>query len=205
MFSKIFLPFYIIDVLLLKSRKLIDLNIISALRKGDTESFTIIVRELTTPMLRLAGRIVTNTEEAEDIVQECFLKVWEKRASIKDNQSFMAWLRRIVINRCYDFLRKEKRKNGSRVDIDAVHNISASLTEEADARINEEEVSDILAYLTEGLSPRQKIVYVLSELEGYSNQEISKSTGMNENAVKSNLHHARKSAREAYKRIEKIM
>ena len=184
---------------------MIDLNIISGLRKGDKESFTLIVREMTAPMLRLAGRVVNNTEEAEDIVQECFLKVWEKRDSIKTDQSFMAWLRRIVINRCYDFLRKEKRKSVSRVDIDTVHTISASLSEEADTAINEEDVSEIIACLTEGLSPRQKVVYVLSELEGYSNQEISKSTGMSANAVKSNLHHARKAARETYNRIEKLM
>lgn len=180
----------------------VDKKLIEAFRKGDHAAFGKILTQSLEPCLRLAIRIVGNREEAEDIVQDSFIRLWEKRKYIKNTESFIGWIRKIVVNRCYDYLRREKRRarfvneaGSGGIDYSAPGN-------EADRDLKFSESNEILKIITNSLSPKQKIVFILSEIEELSVKEIEKVTGMTSYSIKSNCYHARKRAREIYNILE---
>ncbi len=137
-----------------------------------------------------AIRICCNTEDAKDIVQETFVKVWEKRSILKEEASLDAFLYRVTVNKCYDLLRKRKRNSGDDAGIDVLKFFAGD--QDADKKLNDDEVNAALNTLTDKLSIKQKIVFTMVELEDKSHDEVALATGMSKNSVKSNLRHARK-------------
>jgi RNA polymerase sigma-70 factor (ECF subfamily) len=182
----------------------VDKKLIESFRKGDHEAFESILNHSLEPCLRLATRLIGSREEAEDIVQDCFVTVWEKRRNIKNVDSFFGWIRRIIVNRCYDFLRKKQRKIKYIRDSGAVGINSNPVSNEADRNLNLKDSDEILSFITSRLSPKQKVVFILSEIEELSSKEIEKLTGMTSYSIKSNCYHARKRAKEIYYSLEKI-
>lgn len=144
-------------------------------------------------------KMIARSDEAADIAQETFIKVWEKRHTLQSDKSLLSWTKKIAVNKCYDYLRKEKRNKTDTNETELSGLISGI---GADDKINDEEYQRILIALTEMLSPRQKLVFTLSVIEKLSSDEISELTGMTKTSIKSNLHHARKSVQ---KKAERIM
>lgn len=149
---------------------------------------------------RVAFRIMSDEEDSKDIVQEAFITVWERIGDFDPDKKFSSWLYRIVVNKCFDALRKKKSMR-------LVHSNAGDwnlneLTGEngPDTRLNNEETGRIIRRLTFNLSPKQKVVFVLSELEGLSHDDISDITGMGKTSVKSNLNHARRKIGEQIKK-----
>jgi RNA polymerase sigma-70 factor (ECF subfamily) len=146
-------------------------------------------------MLLTSVRIVGNHDDAEDIVQDAYLKVWEKRDNIKNAGSLTGLIRRIVVNRCYDHLRKEKVR-GFRHQEEQERIIAGIISDDrSDGEIEYNEFREVLQAVTALLSPVQQLVFVLSEIEGMGNDEISSVSGLKSSAVKSNLWHARRKVR----------
>ena len=139
-----------------------------------------------------ALRITADEDDARDIVQETFIKVWEKRKSIRGSNSFRSYIMRIAINKCYDLLRRRKsRRETNGVEYTSVINELAD-SNRADYKLNNEEAISILNALVKRLSPRQRIVFTMVELEELSHDEVAEITGMSKTSIKSNLSHARK-------------
>ena len=180
-----------------------DKNQIDAFRKGNHEVFGRILSHSLEPCLKLAIRLVGSRQDAEDIVQDCFIRIWEKRRTVKNAESFDGWLRRIVINRCYDYLRREKRKVRYIDETRSVEKNNYGGRDEADRGINISDSNGILEIIVGRLSPKQRIVFILSEIEEMSIKEIEKITGMTGYSIKSNCYHARKKAKEIYYSIER--
>ena len=99
-------------------------------------------------------------------------------------------------------MRKRKRNPEFITDEQTWELISNRISVEPSVTLENSETSKIIGILTEKLSPRQKAVFVLSDLEGMSNDEISEITGISKSAVKANLYHARKSISE---KVEKYL
>lgn len=171
------------------------------MKRGDQKAFASIIDKCLEPSLLTAIRLVSSKEDAEDIVQECFIKLWEKRESIKDGASFIPWIRKIVINRCYDFLRSEKRKRDLMKLIPFAGNDPVG-DYESDRNLSINENNEILKRISESMSPRQRVVFVLSEIEQMTYSEIAESTGMSRFSVKSNVYHAREKAKAIFKIVE---
>ncbi len=147
---------------------------------------------------RLVFKFIARHDETNDIVQETFIKVWEKRKTLHSDKSLMSWTKKIAINKSYDYLRKESRTITNSDDKKLADLISGI---EADDNIKDEEYHSILNALTEMLSPRQKLVFTLSVIEKLNADEISELTGMSKTSIKSNLHHARKTVQSKAERI----
>jgi RNA polymerase sigma-70 factor (ECF subfamily) len=96
------------------------------------------------------------------------------------------------VNKCYDQLRKRKRKPEIIVDEKTWVVISSKISENSSFGFENKEIVQLINLLTEQLSPKQKAVFVLSDLEEMSNEEVSLITGMSRTNVKANLHYARK-------------
>ncbi len=171
---------------------MIEKELIEECIKGDLHNFRKVV-EISTPFVfSVAFRMLGDYEEARDVVQDTMVTIWGKMKRIKSSDSYKTWLYRITINKCYDLLRKNKHRIEYRYDDETWGIIANHISEE---KISELEISDnarIINLLTNMLSPRQKSVFILAELEQLSYEEIANITGMNKSSVKSNLYYARK-------------
>jgi RNA polymerase sigma-70 factor (ECF subfamily) len=171
---------------------LIEKELIEECRNGDLHNFRKVV-EKTTPMIfSVAFRILGDEDAARDIVQDTMVIIWQKLSRIKTVESYKTWAYRIAVNKCYDQLRKQKRQKENRYDDQTWAIISNHISEEGITELENKENAQIINLLTNKLSQKQKVVFILSELEEMPAGEIAKITGMNRSAVKANLYYARK-------------
>jgi RNA polymerase sigma-70 factor, ECF subfamily len=169
-----------------------DKTVIEESIRGNLQSFRKLVEESAPLAFSVAFRMTGNADDASDIVQESMLAVWKGIHKLNHPETFRSWMYRIVMNKCYDQLRKKKKSPETRADENTWNLIAERMSEQSSSRLENEEQSRILNLLTEKLSPKQKAVFVLSELEDLSNEEISEITSMSRVNVKANLHLARK-------------
>lgn len=139
-------------------------------------------------MYNICLRIVQNREEAEDVLQECFIDIFNKLSSWRGEASFGSWVKRIVVNRSINHI---KRKKMTLVDESNLRNIS----EEEDVENDEEElpysveqVKRALKQLPEGY----RLVFTLYLFEDFSHKEIAEQLNITESTSKSQLNRAKK-------------
>jgi RNA polymerase sigma-70 factor (ECF subfamily) len=135
-------------------------------------------------------------DQAKDVVQETMITIWQKLKKIKSAEVYKKWIYTIVVNKCYDQLRKRKRNPEFVTDEKKWRLISDSISERPSAGLENRETAQIISLLSNKLSPKQKAVFILSDLEEMSNDEISEITGMSKSGIKANLYYARKSISE---------
>jgi RNA polymerase sigma-70 factor (ECF subfamily) len=181
---------------------LIDIKLIEECRSGNFNNFRKLV-ELTSPFAySVAFRMLGDEDSARDIVQETLVTIWQKLSKIKTAEVYKTWIYRIVVNKCYDEMRKLKRNPEFIADDNTWALIANKVSEGPSALLENSEMAQVINLLTQKLSSKQKAVFVLSGLEGMSNEEISQITGMSKSTVKANLYHARKCISE---KIEKYL
>jgi RNA polymerase sigma-70 factor (ECF subfamily) len=181
---------------------LIDIKLIEECRSGNFNNFRRLV-EISSPFAySVAFRMLGDKDLAKDVVQETMVTIWQKLNKIKTAEVYKTWIYRIVVNKCYDEMRKRKRNPEFNTDDHTWELISNRISEGPSATLEEGETAKIIGILTGKLSAKQKAVFVLSDLEGMSNDEISEITGVSKSSVKANLYHARKSISE---KIEKYL
>lgn len=142
------------------------------------------VGEYGNSLYRLCSVMTGNREDADDAVQECFLRYVEKAPEFNDGEHEKAWLIRVASNICKDILRK--RKYQSFVSLDEIRNLGVC---EDNAQILETLVS---------LEEKYRIVIHLHYVEGYKAREIASMLGITEAAVKKRLQRGRDALREIY-------
>ncbi|MFO7574499.1 MAG: RNA polymerase sigma factor [Bacteroidales bacterium] len=178
---------------------MIDRDLITRSQEGDIGAFNEMVRDLTPVAWRIAFRILTDNFAAEDIAQEVMVKLWRKLDRFNSDRCFSSWFYRIVVNCCYDELRRRKREIVSVTDERSWQILSEITRGDNGLELSVDDYELLLKVAVEKLSPKQKVVFVLSELEGMERREIMKITGMNGSSLKSNLHYARKKIKELIK------
>jgi RNA polymerase sigma factor (sigma-70 family) len=140
-------------------------------------------------LYRLALRITANPAEAEDVVQEVFIKVWESKDKLGNINNVQAWCMQMTKNRAIDKTRlKANQTNG----IDGLYNMSSS----APLPDKQTELSDTMIQvkkLMQQLPEKQRLSMQLRDIEGMSYQEISESLDLTISQVKTNIFRARKS------------
>ena len=168
----------------------------------DEIAYRILVDRYADFAFSVAYRILNDVEDSKDMVQESFISVWNKIGSFHVEKNFSNWLYKIIVNKCYDFLRSKKRMPLIYPD-ESGWNIQGLFSDSNPERnLDNKEIGRVIRLLTNTLSVKQKIVFVLSELEGLPHDDISEITGMVKTSVKSNLNHAR---RKIGKMIEKYI
>jgi RNA polymerase sigma-70 factor, ECF subfamily len=143
---------------------------------------------------RIANKIMGDEEESRDILQDAFLKVWLKFDTYENKAKFSSWLFTIITNLCIDRLRKKKIIKNHAANLD----INAEDKQPGPERLmTDKEIRRVLNELSERLSPKQKIVFVLRDLEEMEMDEVCEITKMSAEVVKANLYYARKAMRES--------
>lgn len=162
--------------------------------EGDDEAFEALVHRHAPVLLRLATRLLGSPTEAEDAVQESFVSAWRKLPEFRGEARFGTWIHRIVTNRCLNVLR-------SRQPVTALDNVpepqapeyqvSPPRTAEAHAAVAD------LSRAIEGLSPEQRVCWVLRELDGAPYESIAETVGISQEAVRGRVFRARRYLTEA--------
>ena len=146
----------------------------------------------------LSLKMLADEEEAKDVVQETFIRVWQRIGDYDTQKSFTTWLYTIASHLCLDRLKQMRRilplPKDEKVLQDFANNDSQQTLE------NSEWVS-IVRMLAEGLSPKQKLVFTLCQMEGLPSSEVEQITGLDAKQVKSNLYVARQTIRERLKHL----
>lgn len=161
-------------------------------RLGDAAAFSELVKPYQQPLFRVAFRLLGNTEEAKDAVQETLLKVWQKMDTFDPMRSFDTWLFAVISHHCYDVL-QSLRYRLRKVSLDQVTTRMTGTTPE-EAYVNKELAAE-LNRLLDKLSPKQRLVFVLKEIELLDTEHITTLTGLTGDQVKSNLCLAKKKLR----------
>jgi RNA polymerase sigma-70 factor (ECF subfamily) len=173
-------------------------TLIRAAQRGDQDAFEQLVRTYDQSVLRLAMNLLRSPEDARDVYQEAFLRVYRNLDSFRFDCSFHTWLYRIVTNICLDQLRKRKvRKEETAVveTSDGVIDRMESYEEEA-AEANPErsmwnrELKQRIESALKGLTPRERMVFELRHYQGLRLRNIGEMLGTTEEAAKNCLFRA---------------
>ena len=165
-------------------------EIIGRAATGDTYAFRLLLEEYQGYALRLAMRFVRNRFDAEDIVQEVFIRIWKNLSQYRKEVKFTTWLYTIVTNRCLDFLKSRKRRREHLTDI--VEDRLQIVDPDTVAKVQEDkELILLITKMTDRLTVKQKAVFILRDLEGLSVREVCEILSMSAGNVKGNLYHAR--------------
>lgn len=141
--------------------------------------------------------ILRNSNDAEDIAQQVFTKVYFSMAKFDFRSAVSTWVYKITVNECYDYLRKQKvRKAVLLADLTEeesarVENLNPAVLSGAASMEDRAAYKDLTEKLLRRLTPEERILLILKEVEGYSIQEIAGILGMNENTAKVRLFRAR--------------
>ena len=160
-----------------------DLQLIEEFKNNSKSAFESLYVRYASKMKGVAYRYTGNRMEAEDVLHDAFIKVYEKINSLKDNSLFEGWLRRIVVNQALDFL-KAKKKLREISD----ESIQLNAFSESDERSPYEGIStkELMATL-ELLPIGYKTIFNLCVIDGFQHKEVAERLGISEGTSKSQL------------------
>jgi RNA polymerase sigma-70 factor (ECF subfamily) len=176
--------------------------LVARARTGDPQAFTALVNQYERKIYRLAKHITQNDEDAEDVLQDAFLKAYEHLPNFQGNSKFYTWLVRIAVNEALMKLRK--RRSDRTVPLDEpvdtgeemVKREIAVWEDNPEERYSHEEMQKILDEAVQTLKPDFRTVFTLRDIEELSTEEAAEVLGISVPAVKSRLLRARLALRE---------
>jgi len=175
-----------------------DASLLARAAAGEAAAFDLLVGRWNNRLFRLALRFFRRPEDAEEIVQEVFMKVHRTAAGYRSEAPFEHWLLRIATHACVDRLRDRRRRPESvlaDVTPDAGSWLDAALTGAALEAQQAEAARTLAAELLATLPPKDRMVLVLLDLEGLSAREVAAATGSTRAAVKVRAFRARRALR----------
>jgi len=177
-------------------------------RKGDLDAFNELVIRYQKTAYNVAYRILGDAEAAADAVQDAFLKAFKNIRRFRGG-SFKSWMFRIVTNTCYDVLRARKRRPSSSLDgmeVELNHTpLGDSGVESPEEYAIRQELNRLIQEAINSLPPEQRVIIVLSDIEGFDYREISETLGIPLGTVKSRLSRARAKVRDLLLAQEELL
>jgi len=174
-----------------------DLALMEGLREDDPLALDELVSRKTQPLLQVVQRILGDLEEARDVVQITLLRVWQRRREYDSRWQPNTWIFRIATNIAIDLLRSRRSKERSTLGV--IHHLrqAGERQERRDqSHLSSEEVDQIFHQLAQSLTEKQRVVFVLREVEGRPSHEVAKILGCRESTVRNHLFNARKILRD---------
>jgi RNA polymerase sigma-70 factor (ECF subfamily) len=177
-------------------------DLVARAKAGDAQAFTDLVNHYERKIYRLAKHITQNDEDAEDVLQETFLKAYSHLDNFQGNSKFYTWIVRIAVNE--SLMKLRKRKSDRTVPLDEPVDTGEEMVtreiavweDNPEQRYSREEIQEILDKAVEGLKPDFRTVFILRDIEELSTEETAETLGISIPAVKSRLLRARLALRE---------
>ena len=178
-----------------------DVAVVAQVLAGDRDAFRVVVERHSRSIFRLAYRMTGNEQDAEDVVQETFLRAYRRLNRFESRSSFSTWLYRIAVNCSHDSSRKRRVQDDRHVVPnpelpDPVLSLP-STDPSADRLVMSAEVRKRVAATMETLTEKEKAAFVLRHFEGMPIEEVGRTMGMKANAAKNNIFRAVQKLRRA--------
>jgi RNA polymerase sigma factor (sigma-70 family) len=172
-------------------------DLVQRCKAGQRKAQEMLYKQLAAKMLGVCLRYATDRMEAEDMLQNGFIRVFQKMEDYRGDGSFEGWVRRIMVHSSIEYYRKHHRMM-QLVDFEGVGQ-EPSVNAAAASSLEAKDLLDLI----KDLSPGYRMVFNLFAIDGYSHKEIAEMTGITEGASKSQLSRARAILKEQITRIEK--
>lgn len=187
-----------------------DKQLVAKFKAGDLDAFKQLYERYHKRLISVAIGVLNNPEDAEDIVQNAFIKAHRNIASFKGNSSFYTWIYRIVFNLCIDLSRKAYKKRESGTDspsnLDVLSRASGQNPNKyigniigPESAFKNKNIAERISAALENLSAEHRAAVILREVDGFSYKQISEVLGCSKGTVMSRLHSARKYLQENLK------
>ncbi|HEX8170455.1 MAG TPA: RNA polymerase sigma factor [Thermoanaerobaculia bacterium] len=172
-----------------------DIELVERVRSGDDDAFRQLVERHTRPIYRLAFRITGNAADADDVVQETFLRAYRRASTYDARASFATWLHRIAVNCSLDLIDSRKRRDAR---VEATDDLSSLASTDAspDRIAQGNEMQRAVAAALTSLSGNERTAFVLRHYEGMPLEEIGQVLGTRMNATKNTVFRAVRKLRE---------
>jgi RNA polymerase sigma-70 factor (ECF subfamily) len=177
-----------------------DYRLVQRVQTGDAKAFEILFKRYNVRVYHQAMHLLNNEAEAEEVMQEVFLSLYEKAHTFRAEAAFSTWLYRLTANAALSQLRRRKRRPEVSIENhlprfreDGHHLVRPIVdwSQNLESGAVQQEICRLLQAAIEQLRPIDKSVVVLSDLEGLSNREVGDVLGLSVSAVKARLHRAR--------------
>ncbi len=170
-------------------------ELIKRCRAGERKSQELLYKQLASKMMGVCMRYATDRMEAEDMLQNGFIRVFQKMNDYRGDGSFEGWVRRIMVHSSIEYYRKHHKM------MQAVEMTEADEPSVNPLAVAKLDAKDLMA-LIQQLAPGYRIVFNLYAIEGYSHKEIGEIVGITEGASKSQLSRARAILRDQITKLE---
>jgi RNA polymerase sigma-70 factor (ECF subfamily) len=170
-----------------------DPTAVALAREGDSEAFRALVDRHSRAVYRLAHRMTGNPQDAEDVVQETFLKAYRQLGRFESRANFSTWLHRIAVNCAIDVIRGRKHQEAGHdaSELEALGGVDEERVDPSPERLMlSTEVQEKVGRAMEGLTPMERAAFVLRHFEGQSIEDISRALGLKANAAKHSIFRA---------------
>ena len=170
------------------SRSEIDRELIERFHGGDEKAFTLLVDHYKKKVYFTAYRFVGNHDEADDLSQETFMRVYGSLRRFRGDSSFYTWMYRIVVNLCINHLKMKSR--ATRVPLeDVAHHVSDPRSD-PERDLKNRKIRDRLNEAIARLPEKQRLVFMLHQFDGLQHKEIARMLNKSEGGIKANYFHA---------------
>ena len=171
--------------------------LVADLCDGDMTALAILVDRHKDLVYRVAMQITKNSDDASDVLQDAFLKVYDSINAFRQESAFETWLYRIVVNLSIDAVKKRKRQQESMASLSEVSDVhqNQDIQQDPTRQAERNELQEWVTQAINSLSIKHRSVVILHELEGLSHPQIADILDCSEGTVRSRLHYARKRLR----------
>jgi RNA polymerase sigma-70 factor, ECF subfamily len=181
---------------------LVDFELIERARSGDGGAFNQVVQAYRKRILGTIARLISRSEDVEDVGQEVFLRLYDSLDQLRTAEVFEPWLYRLTVNAAYDYLRRQRRRQESRMSDLTEQQVMLADAAAGGKRSVEEsrrtKVRELVQSLLSKVSEEDRILLTMKEVEGLSLKELERIYGVNENALKVRLFRARQRVLKAF-------
>src|SRR5882757_3216316 len=177
-----------------------DAAAVARVKAGDKDTFRLLVERHSQTIFRLAFRMMENEQDAEEIVQETFLRAYRALDGFESRSNFGTWIYRIALNRCYDFLNQRKSRPTIQPQEDpeapAVIEQIPTKNPSPERSLLSQEIQVQVRSAMELLTAGERIAFVLFHFEGRSIEEVARTLNVRQGVVKNRVYRAVKKLRQ---------
>jgi RNA polymerase sigma-70 factor, ECF subfamily len=170
-------------------------DLIARSSRGDENAFRELVEQHQEYVFALAFRLTCNDDDARDVVQETFVRVWKHLPSYDSRFKFTTWVYRITVNLAYDRLKAQKRRRRWFFPVDSIEDEPFRSAEVEAVNLENRDLAEKIKSFADHLPSKQRMVFVLRDLQDLSVEEVAQILNLSANSVKVNLCLARRTIR----------
>ncbi len=168
-----------------------DRDLLKAIAAKDQKAFRLFIEAHQRRIIGLAYKFVNNSQDAEDIAQDVFFKVWKTAHKYRGESTASTWLHRITVNHSLNFLRKSKRESTNAAD-DYLSGQAAEKTSQPDRQMEMAHNRDMLHRALDELPEKYRTPFILNKLDGMSYKQVAETLKISLSNVEARIHRAKK-------------